>query len=58
MRVNLTGEEFLKQISNLGNNVIYKRDIDYNQNSKILVLQTCSYASDDSYYVITAINKT
>ena len=55
MKVNLTGEEFLRQISNLGNNVIYKRDIDFDQDSKILVLQTCSYASDESYYVITAI---
>ena len=55
MKVNLTGEAFLNQISNLGSNVIHKRDIEFSENSKILVIQTCSYSSDSSYYVITAI---
>ncbi len=55
MRVKLEGTDFLNQIKNLGSNYIYKRDIPYNEDSKILVLQTCSYASNTSYYVITAI---
>ena len=55
MRVKLEGEDFINQIKNLGSNYIYKRDIPYNENSKILVIQTCSYTSDTSYYVITAI---
>ena len=55
MRVKLEGEAFVNQISNLGSNYIYKRDIPYNEDSKILVIQTCSYTSNTSYYVITAI---
>ncbi len=55
MRVKLEGNDFVNQIKNLGSNYIYKRDIPYDENSKILVIQTCSYASDTSYYVITAI---
>ncbi len=55
MKVDLTGEAFLRHVSNLGNMVIHKRDIPFDENSKILVIQTCSYSSDSSYYVITAI---
>ena len=55
MKVNLTGAEFVSHVKNLGSSVIYSRDLVFDENSKILVLQTCSYTSSESYYVITAI---
>ena len=55
MRINQTGDKYLSHIANFLNNTMYKRDIKYTEKSNILVLQTCSYKNDDTYYIITAI---
>lgn len=55
MKVNVKKEEFNEHITKLTNNSINKRDIKYNENSNILVLQTCSYNQEKTYYIIVAI---
>lgn len=55
MIVNYSGADFLKHIENLKKNSLYEREVEYNEDSNLLVLQTCSYDSEKSYYVISAI---
>lgn len=55
MKVKVKKEAFIQHIEKLKNNSIHERAIEYNEESNILVLQTCSYDTDNSYYVISAI---
>lgn len=60
MNVSYTGEEFLKHMVSLTNNPgggysHYKRNVSYNADSEILVLQTCSHHKDHAVYIITAV---
>jgi len=55
MKVSKKGEDFIKHIETLKNNSIYTRDVEYDENSNLLVLQTCSYGKKKTYYVISAI---
>lgn len=55
MYINYKGQEFIEHMSRLLQDTIYQRNISYDENSNILILQTCSYAHKDSYYVIIAI---
>ena len=42
-------------IDHLKKDAIFTRNVEYNNDSNILVLQTCSFAHKNHYYVITAI---
>jgi len=55
MKLTKTGNEFVEHIKVLESNAIQSRKIDYDENSNLLVLQTCSYGKQKTYYVITAI---
>lgn len=58
MLINYSGQEFVKHINKLLSNSIQKRNVYYDENSKIMVLQTCSYTYDNAFYIITAIKLT
>ncbi len=55
MKINKEGKEFVEHVDLLKRNAIQKRDLKYDENSNLLVLQTCSYGKKKTYYVITAI---
>ena len=55
MKVSKKGEDFVKHIETLKSNSIHTRDVEYDENSNLLVLQTCSYGKKKTYYVISAI---
>ena len=55
MQIKLQGSNYLKHLDKLVDNAYHYREIKYDENSNILVLQTCSYANKDSYYIIVAI---
>lgn len=55
MEFNYTGDEFVKHVDRLKNNSIYTRKVEYDENSEIIVLQTCSHHLKDAYYIITAV---
>ena len=55
MKVNKKGKEFVEHIKTLESNSIHNREVKYDEDSNILVLQTCSYGKKKTYYVISAI---
>lgn len=55
MYVTSTPENHVEHIRLLVENSIYQREYQYNQLTNILVLQTCSYNDDKTYYIITAV---
>lgn len=55
MIVEVEKENMVEHINILKNNSIYTREVEYNETSNLLILQTCSYNSDDTYYIISAI---
>ncbi len=55
MKVNKKGKEFLEHIKTLKSNSIYTRDVEYDEDSNLLILQTCSYGKKKTYYIISAI---
>ena len=55
MNFNTTGDEFVKHIDKLKSNSIFTRDLYYDENSEIIVLQTCSHHINNAYYIITGI---
>lgn len=57
MNIDISKKEFAKHIEKLKKDSIYETNIDYNNESNILVLQTCSYNNKDSYYIISAIER-
>lgn len=55
MQVEIPERENVKHIEKLVSNSIHQRNISYNKDSNILILQTCSYNDENAFYVITAI---
>lgn len=55
MNVETSLEYHKEHIQILMNNSLYTRDIEYDENSNLLTLQTCSYSGEKTYYVISAI---
>jgi SrtB family sortase len=55
MVVSTTIHNHKQHIDILKEGSLYTRDIPYDENSNILVLQTCSYTKSNTYYVISAI---
>ncbi len=56
-KVHYTGQEFVKYVNELTgqDGLINYRDIAVDENSEILVLQTCSHDWDKALYIITAV---
>ena len=55
MTLDKTGAEFVEHVNKLKDNSIYTRDVYYDENSEIMILQTCSHHLDNAYYIITAV---
>lgn len=55
MELNKTGENFVTHVDKLKSNSIYTREVEYNEDSEIIVLQTCSHHLDNAYYIITGV---
>ena len=57
MAVNKAGADFVNhvQLMTTGEGVFNSRSIPYNENSEIIVLQTCSHHWDNAFYIITAV---
>ena len=55
MKVNLTGKEYLDHLNKMNEGSLYSREVEYDENSNLLVLQTCSYGKNNTYYIISAI---
>ena len=58
MKVNLTGKEYLDHLNKMNEGSLYSREVEYDENSNLLVLQTCSYGKNNTYYIISAIEVT
>lgn len=55
LRVNLSGEAFVSHIDKLLSNTLNKREMPYDEKSKLLLLQTCAYfAPEPAFYIIIA----
>ena len=55
MKVKKTGDEFVEHIEILMKDSIHTREVKYDEDSNLLILQTCSYGKKKTYYVISAI---
>ena len=55
MNVSASEENYVEHIEILINNSIHTREVEYNKDSNLLTLQTCSYSGEKTYYVISAI---
>ena len=55
MQVNLSSENYKEHFEYLFKDTINKTQIEYNESSSILTLQTCTYDKDNSYYILSAI---
>lgn len=55
MTVNLSGSEFKTHLDKIRSDSMYTRDVPYNENSEIIILQTCSHHLDNAYYIFTGI---
>ena len=55
MRVDATGQNFIDHVNKITSSPIHSRDVAINENSEILVLQTCSHHLDNAFYIITAV---
>ena len=57
MGVSYTGSGFVEHVQRMttGEGVVNSRNVYYDENSEILVLQTCSHHWDNAFYIITAV---
>lgn len=55
MKVKKTDDEFIEHIEILMKDSIHTREVKYDKDSNLLILQTCSYGKEKTYYVISAI---
>lgn len=55
MKVDLNGKDFVDHLNIMKQDSIHSRDVEYDENSNLLVLQTCSYGKNNTYYIISAI---
>ena len=56
MKIDFTGDSFVKHIEVLRTNANQKRDVPLDQYSKVIVLQTCSHHWKNAYYIVTGIS--
>lgn len=57
MKIDINEKNVVNHLNKLKENSIHYRELTYNSNTDILVLQTCSYNNQDSYYIIVAIKE-
>lgn len=55
MSINKTGPDFIVHMVKLQKDSIHSRQVEFTEDANLLILQTCSYGKDDTYYVISAI---
>ena len=55
MIVEATGTDFLSHMTKLMTGVTYKRDVGYDIDSDIIILQTCSHHLDNAYYLLIGV---
>lgn len=55
MQLNLTKKDYLNHIQKLKENSIFSREIPFTETSNILIIQTCSYDTLDSFYILVAV---
>lgn len=55
MLMNVSDDEFASHIDNLRKDAVNQTDIEYDNNSNIIILQTCSYSKKNAYYIIIGI---
>lgn len=55
MRVKKTGSDFVNHINTIISNPIHSRSMEINENSKIIILQTCSHHLNNAVYLITGV---
>ncbi len=55
MRVRKTGAEFVSHVKTIISNPIQSRGMEINENTKIIILQTCSHHLDNAVYLITGV---
>ena len=56
MRVDSVGDAFLSHMIKLLSEPTYKREVPYDVNSNIIVLQTCSHHLDDAFYLLIGVD--
>ena len=54
-RLSFSDDEWLEHLEEYQDKSLYKNDVTFNSNSKLLVLQTCSQQYKGKYVVIAAI---
>ena len=57
MVVEHTGSDFINQINWFKTDAIHVREVQFDEDSDIIVLQTCSHNLEDAYYIIVGIKK-
>ena len=57
MYVDKVGADFVAHVQNMttGEGVVNSRDLPYDENSNIIVLQTCSHHWDDAFYTVIGV---
>lgn len=55
MNIEFSDDEWVNHLERLKQNSIHQTDVTFDENSKILVLQTCTNQDDNSYYILSAI---
>lgn len=57
MKVDINSKNIVNHIDKLKENSIHSRELEYNSNSAIIILQTCSYNKENSFYIIVALKE-
>lgn len=55
MTVDKTGSSFVSHVNWFKTNAIYTREVSFDENSDIIILQTCSHHLDNAYYLIVGV---
>ena len=55
MKVNKSGQDFVNHMNAIKSNPVFSRSIETNENSKYIILQTCSHHLDNAVYLITGV---
>ncbi len=55
MIINTSDDEFISHIETLKKDAIHQTDVEYERDSNIIILQTCSYNIENAYYIIMGI---
>ncbi len=56
MYVSYTGDKFVSHIDKMISGAIFKRDVKYDANSDIIILQTCSHHLSNAFYILVGVS--